>query len=136
MKTTVLTLLAIATTALPALAEPKAVAVVKKTVREIHVVVFDFECAGGNHGKKLSDSIRQRLARHELFSVVDHLTTRDHAGATPANADRKKIVSLMKNKLLVTIAIYGTVSVSGKKVTAEVVCINFANPDNNKNKNP
>ncbi|MCP4376601.1 MAG: hypothetical protein GY794_10570, partial [bacterium] len=127
---------AIATTALPALAEPTAVAAVKKPVREIPVVVFDFECAGANHGQKLSDSIRQRLARHKLFSVVDHLTTRDHAGATPANADRKKIVSLMKNKLLVTIAIYGTVSVSGKKVTAEVACINFANPDNNKNKNP
>ena len=96
--------------------------------REIHVVVFDFACRDGDYGKKLSDSIRLRLARHKIFSVVDSLTTRDHLKSAAANADRKAIISLMKDKLLVTIGIYGTVSVSGAKVTAEIACINFTNP--------
>ena len=96
---------------------------------KIHVVVFDFACKDGDYGKKLSDSIRLRLARHKIFSVVDSLTTRDHLKSAGADADRKTIISLMKDKLLVTIGIYGTVSVNGREVTAEVACINFTNPE-------
>ena len=127
MRTTVLTLLTAAVTIVAgntAQAAPKSA----KAVSEIHVVVFDFACKDGDYGRKLSDSIRLRLARHKIFSVVDSLTTRDHAKSTPADADRKNIISLMKDKLLVTIGIYGTVSVSGATITAEIACINFTNP--------
>jgi len=92
------------------------------------VVVFDMACADGDYGKKLSDSIRLRLARHKEFSIVDSLTTRDHAKATGVQADRSKLISLMKDKLLVTVGIYGTVSVRGKQITADIACINFTDP--------
>ncbi|MBL7221635.1 MAG: hypothetical protein ISS69_16110 [Phycisphaerae bacterium] len=127
MRTTVLTLLTVAAAIVAghaAQAAPKSAA----KGGEIHVVVFDFACAGGEYGKKLGDSIRLRLARHKIFSVVDSLTTRDHLKSAAADADRKTIISLMKDKLLVTIGIYGTVSVSGSKITAEITCINFTNP--------
>nr|MBC8372993.1 hypothetical protein [Planctomycetota bacterium] len=126
MRTTVLTLLTVAAAIVAghaAQAAPKSAA----KGGEIHVVVFDFACAGGEYGKKLGDSIRLRLARHKIFSVVDSLTTRDHLKSAAADADRKTIISLMKDKLLVTIGIYGTVSVSGSKITAEITCINFTN---------
>jgi TolB-like protein len=127
MRATALTLLALAAIICPGHAA-EAATKSGKEVRKTHVVVFDFICNNGDHGRKLSDSIRQRLARHEEFSVVDHLTTRDHAKPKSVDADRKPIVSLMKDKLLVTVGIYGTVSVSGRAVIAQVACIDFTDP--------
>jgi len=93
-----------------------------------HVVIFDTACRDGDYGEKLSDSIRLRLARHKEFSVVDRFTTRDVAESIGSDADRSKVISLMKDKLLVTAAVYGTVSVRGKQVDANVACINFTDP--------
>ncbi|MDP6633589.1 MAG: hypothetical protein QGG42_01665 [Phycisphaerae bacterium] len=127
MRTIALTLLVAIATALPVLsASPPGKS--DKKVKNTYIVVFDFACADGDHGTKLSDSIRLRLARHKEFSVVDSLTTRDHAKPTGARADRSKLISLMKDKLLVTVGIYGTVSVRGKQVTADIACINFTDP--------
>ncbi|MDP6044641.1 MAG: hypothetical protein QGG25_03455 [Phycisphaerae bacterium] len=116
-------LLAVVSVAGAGLAGPPAV-----KAEKTYVVVFDMACKDGDYGKKLSDSIRLRLARHKEFSVVDSLTTRDHAKPTGAQADRSKLISLMKDKLLVTVGIYGTVSVRGKQITADIACINFTNP--------
>jgi len=97
--------------------------------RKISVVVFDFVCGEGDYGKKLSDSIRLRLRRHEEYFVLDRFSTADIAKPTGADADRKKVTSLLKDKLAATVGIYGTVTVQGKSISAEVVCINFTNPD-------
>ena len=99
-----------------------------KKPNKTHVVILDMACKDGEHGKQLSDSIRLRLARHKNFSVIDHLTTQDFAKPTPADADRQRVISLMQNKLLVTIGIYGTVTVNGAKVTAKLVAVNITDP--------
>ena len=132
MKTIALTLLTLASLALPATAADEAKKPAKppaKKPEKTYAVVFDMACKDGDYGKKLSDSIRLRLARHKEFSVIDGLTTGEHAKSVPADADRKGVISLMRDKLLVTVAIYGTVSVKGSKVTAEVAGVNIADPD-------
>ncbi|MBT3198697.1 MAG: hypothetical protein HN350_02175 [Phycisphaerales bacterium] len=93
-----------------------------------YVVILDLACKDSEHGKQLSDSIRLRLARHKNFSVIDRLTTQDFAKPTPADANVKSVISLMQNKLLVTVGVYGTVTVSGAKVTANIVGVNITDP--------
>jgi hypothetical protein len=97
--------------------------------KQTYVVVFDLACADGDYGKKLSDSIRLRLARHKEFSVVDSLTTRDYDQPSGPDADSDGVTSLMRNKLLVTVGIYGSVSVRGSKVTAKIAGVNITDPD-------
>lgn len=101
----------------------------KKPLPVLYTVVFDFTYHGkGDYGKKLADSIRLRLRRHERFKVIDRFTTAEIAPPKPISLDTpvKRIIALLKDKYAAHIAILGTVERNGSVVRAEVRCIDIS----------
>ncbi|MCD6378215.1 MAG: hypothetical protein J7L99_05135 [Planctomycetes bacterium] len=94
-----------------------------------YVVVFDFSYRGKDeYGKKLADSIRLRLRRHNQFKVIDRFTTAELAPKKPVSLDTpvKEIIALLKDKYAAHIAILGIVEKTGSVVRAEVCCIDIS----------
>lgn len=90
------------------------------------VVIFDFSCKDKPElGKQLADSLRTKFKDREGFDVVDHLTTAQFSPPQGHDAPVDAIVELMKDKLAVTFALYGTVNQSGGAVTAQVACVDI-----------
>ncbi len=92
------------------------------------VAIFDL-AARGDEGKDIADKVRIRLARHEDYDVVDGLTTKGASEAVPADAKREKLTALM-DQLAVNVAVYGTVTRSGKTVSADIRCLDLTDPKN------
>jgi TolB-like protein len=94
--------------------------------QKTYVVVFDFLCKDKPElGRQLADSIRQKLGAHQGCEVIDLLTTREASGPLGADADKTKITALMRDKLAVNLALYGTVSAAGGGFRADVACIDL-----------
>jgi len=92
-----------------------------KARKEGYAIVFDFFCPGNEeYGRKLANAIRMRLARHEELEVIDRLTTGELSEPLPAGTDTAKVVKMMTDRLAVNIAVYGTVSKSGRDVRLEL----------------
>ena len=94
---------------------------------KVYVVVFNFASQPARLGEQLADSIRLRLRRHKEYEVLDRLTTADASGPLSADADQKKIIAILKDKLGMHVGIYGSVS-RGGGVTAEVCMIRLKDP--------
>ena len=94
---------------------------------KVYVVVFDFSCSSPRMGQQLADSIRLQL-RRQKYEVIDRLTTQDVSGVLPADADRQKIVTLMTEQIGANLALYGTLTKAGDKMTADVRCIDLTQP--------
>jgi len=92
---------------------------------QAHVAILDFACADAEYGRKLANAIRMRLARHEELDVVDQLTTAELADALPAATERDKVAELMRRKLGVDLAVYGTVTKVGPAVRLEAACVDL-----------
>ena len=91
-----------------------------------HVVVFDFECEGNAvYGRQLADSVRLKLRRHGDYFVLDRLSTQEASGPIGLKSDRDKVLDLMKRRLGVNLAIYGTVQKLGESVRAEVYILDI-----------
>jgi len=95
---------------------------------KIKIIIYDFHCAEGAYGAKVSDSLRLRLARHLEFDVLDGPTTQDFSTPTPADARQEDVLANMK-KMAMQVGIYGTLVKSGSTFTADVRCIDLRNPD-------
>ena len=94
----------------------------EKPAPKAYVAVFDFVSVadGGRFGKKLADSVRLRLRRHEGYEVLDRLTIQGAAKPLAIGADPKKVIALMSDQVGANLGVYGTVSRSGPAVRAEV----------------
>jgi len=86
------------------------------------VVVFDFVSSDGNEfGRKLAESVRLRLRRHHKeYEVIDHLTTAEASGPLGIEADEKKVIDLMRNRVGSNLGVYGTADFRGQAARAEV----------------
>ena len=99
-----------------------------------YVVVFDFKAAAGtkaSYGTQLADGIRLKLRRHKQagWEVIDALSTREFAGATPIETDLKKVRALMTDKLAVNVGVYGTVRAAADgQIQAEVRFVDLRDP--------
>ncbi|MCY2925039.1 MAG: hypothetical protein NT031_06295 [Planctomycetota bacterium] len=91
-----------------------------------YVGVFDME---GKGGEDIAEKVRIRLGKHEEFEVLDRATTAEAAATLGAGAEKAKVVGLMANPLGVQVAIYGTISRQGARVTAQVVCVDRREKD-------
>ena len=90
------------------------------------VVVFDFLCKDKPElGKQLAETVRQKLGAHEGYEILDALTTREASGPVGHDADCAKITEIMKDKLAVNLAIYGTVAAAGGGFRADIACIDL-----------
>lgn len=98
--------------------------------QKVYVAVFDFASSPPRLGQQLADSVRQMLARHEEFEVIDALTTRQAASSLPADAETAKVLVLMNETLGANVALLGTVRAQGDGVRAEVRCIDLLNARN------
>ena len=96
--------------------------------RKVHVIVFDFSCKPAKLGQQLADSVRVRLRRHKEYEVLDRLTTAEVSKPLPETTDPKKVGALLKDKLGMHMAIYGSVSKSGANVTVRAAMVSLANP--------
>lgn len=130
-RVTILAALLTAGAAMTALPAPAAGAEDGKTKPVAWVVIFDFATDGGSRdlGKALAESLRLRLRRHEEYSVIDSITTRDHSRPVPASADPDKVRELMTERIGANLGVYGTVSPRGSGATAEVRCIDLTDPN-------
>jgi len=91
-----------------------------------HVVVFDFECDENvEYGRQLADSVRLKLRHDTDHFVLDRLSTREASGPVGLKADRGKLLALMRRRLGVNVAIYGTVQKLGASVRAEVYILDI-----------
>lgn len=108
----------------PAMAAPTASGLAAGNAkRAAYVVIFDFACSDEAYGKKLANSIRMRLARHEDLEVTDGLTTAEHSAALPITTEAVKVVELMARRLGANVGLYGTVTKTGDGVRLEACCI-------------
>jgi len=88
---------------------------------KVYAVIFDFACAGSDHGRALADSVRLRLRRHEEYDVLDRLTTQE--ASRPLGVEAQKDAIGLMGSLASNLAVFGTVQVSGAEVRAEIRCI-------------
>ena len=95
---------------------------------KVYVVVFDFSCNSQRLGRQLADSIRLQL-RRQKFEVIDRLTTQEASGALAADADRRKVITLMSEQVGANLAVYGTLTKAGARMTVDVRCIDLTQPD-------
>ena len=90
------------------------------------VVIFDFACKDKpDLGKQLADSLRTKFKDREGYDLVDHLTTAQFSPPLPHDAAVDSIVELMKDKLAVNFALYGTVTQTGEVIEAKVACVDL-----------
>ena len=90
-----------------------------------YLAVIDFASDQGKYGVRLADSVRLRMARHDQYDVVDHLTTAEHTAPLPTTADRKKLIDLMTNTLAVNMCIYGSVTKRGPVIRADICLLDL-----------
>ncbi|MFP4216265.1 MAG: hypothetical protein ACLFVH_10065 [Phycisphaerae bacterium] len=94
-------------------------------------VVYDFTSPDqGESGRKLADSVRLKLRRHEGFKVVDRLTTQEFSSPTSADANRAIVTGRTRDKLGANFAVYGTVARRGgmARVTAVLLDLRYDSP--------
>ncbi len=87
----------------------------------IYAVVFDFASTSGAEGAQLADSVRLGLRGDGEYDVLDRLSTQEASGPLGKGA-RGDVLKLM-DRLAANLAVYGTVTGSGKAVRAEIHCI-------------
>lgn len=110
---------------------PKADPADKPAVRyKAAIIVFDLLCEQPEIGKDVAQSVRMRFTNnHEgEFYIVDRISTADISPPVGISADANTIADVMKNKAGCNIAIYGTFKKAGDSCTADIRCINQANP--------
>ncbi len=94
------------------------------------VIVFDFECSEGELGFLLAESVRERLQNNHKgeFIVIDRISTKDMSPPVGIGSDPNAVAAFMRNKAGCNVAIFGTLKKAGDAFTAEVRCIDEANP--------
>ncbi len=90
-----------------------------------YVCIFDFECNEAKYGKKLAEAVRAKLRRHKDFWVLDRLSTAEASDEAGFNADRRKLGTLMREKIGVNLGVFGTVQKDGTLVRATLGCIDL-----------
>ena len=96
--------------------------------KKVYVIVLDFACRPAKLGQQLADSVRVRMRRHKEYEVLDRLTTADVSKPMPETTDPKRIVTMLKDKLGMHMAIYGSVSKSGASVNVQACMVSLVNP--------
>ncbi|MFP4107022.1 MAG: hypothetical protein ACLFVU_13165 [Phycisphaerae bacterium] len=73
------------------------------------VAVLDFHCSDSvQAGQALADTIRLKLRRKKAYWVLDRLSTQEATAALPKSTEPETLHKLMKTKLGVNVAVYGS----------------------------